>query len=222
MNELKENFQAGNILEMGRLAKDDVTSQALLEVWAYWNAARGGRFAPALKAFRLDELSPRIVPYMAVIDFIGSEPDFLYRLFGTRMVDIVGREMTGKRLIADGVRQYGAVNAEIFPTVIAEKGPVWTRSKWKSERGLVFDTITVRLPLSENGTDVTGGVMALQFTDRLGEDSSKDMVARDSGGAGQAMGPPASFHAPMPPPRWLTPVKPASFNAFRASAERSP
>ncbi len=169
MPEMHEKYQAGRILESERLDLDRIQSGVLSDVWRYWDEKRGANFAPSLKEFRIDELPTPIVPYTIVVDFLGPELDFYYRFFGTRMVEIVGRELTGKTLIADGLLEYGILNAQMFPIVIAERRPICTHRKWVSPKKRIFDTITIRLPLSDNGTDVTNGVTALQFTDKSAE-----------------------------------------------------
>ena len=100
---------------------------------------------------------------MAVVDFIGPPLDFYYRFFGTRMVEIAGQELTGRRYHADKITGYGFVNAEIFPIMIESRRPVCSRTRWVSVRGFDITTTTVRLPLSEDGETITGGVTANSF-----------------------------------------------------------
>lgn len=172
MVNINDNFRAGKVLASDRLSPDKIESALLLSVLSYWDDKRGEKFAPSLREFQLMDLPPPIIPYMTVIDFLGPDLDFFYRFFGTRMVEIVGRELTGKSLMADGVLEYGVLNARAFPIMIEERNPLCTRTKWVSQKELEFDTVTIRLPLSDNGNDVTGGVMALQFADRSAERES--------------------------------------------------
>ena len=101
-----------------------------------------------------DPLAPRAV---------GDPPDHYYRFFGTGMVEIAGQDLTGRRYYADNISGYGFVNAELLPIMAERRAPVWTRVQWVSENGREMTTISVRLPLSEDGESVTGAVTANRF-----------------------------------------------------------
>jgi len=100
---------------------------------------------------------------MAIVDFVGPPLDYYYRFFGSHMVEISGLELTGKRYYADNVEGYGFVNAKIFPIMIEERRPVVHRMTWISVKQLLYATTTVRLPLSADGQNVTGGVTVNQY-----------------------------------------------------------
>ena len=135
----------------------------LLAVLDYWNETRGPRIAPTVREFRLERLPSDIIPCTAVVDFVGERPDFRYRFFGSYMVEIAGEELTGKSYYADNVKSFGFVNAEIFPLMIEERTPLYTRTRWVSVNGLKFTTSTLRLPLSDDGQAITGGVALDRF-----------------------------------------------------------
>ena len=89
--------------------------------------------------------------------------DIYYRFFGTQMVEIAGQELTGRRYYADKITGYGFVNAEIFPIMIEKRMPIFSRTQWISVQDLEVTTTTVRLPLSEDGETITGGITANSF-----------------------------------------------------------
>ena len=163
MYSFAEDLKIATIIETVRLDIDAVEFPALVEVYRHWDSVRGGKFAPSLKEFRLEDLAPAIIPSMAVVDFIGPPLDFLYRFFGSQMVVVSGMELTGKRYFADKVEGYGFVNAKLFPVMIEERRPIVTRTKWISVKSLHYATTTVRLPLSADGENVTGGVTINQY-----------------------------------------------------------
>ncbi len=163
MYRFTDDLKAASILETTRVGVTEIDVPALTEVYDYWRQVRGAKFAPSLREFKLDELPPAIVPSMAVVDFQGPPLDYFYRFFGSKMVEISGMELTGKRYYADNVQGYGFVNAEVFPIMIEERQPIVTRTKWVSVKALLFITTTIRLPLSADGETVTGGVTANQF-----------------------------------------------------------
>lgn len=89
-------------------------------------AACGGRI-PHRDAFRPTELVP-ILPSLAVVEVLQDGTAFRYRLVGSRIVQIAGRNATGLMLDGD---LYGAeLSRMISPylSVVRARAPVQTRS----------------------------------------------------------------------------------------------
>ncbi|MBO6948011.1 MAG: hypothetical protein JJ855_08525 [Rhodospirillales bacterium] len=145
------------------IALDDIAYLPIMAAYRYWDEQRGGNFAPPRRSFRLEELPPRLIPYMAMIDFLGPPLDFYYRFFGGAMAEVSGRELTGKTYYADKIEGYGFVNARLFPILIERKTPMVHRTTWESVRGLRLVTVTLRLPLSNDGMNVDGAVTANSY-----------------------------------------------------------
>lgn len=160
----RDDFRVAYIVGSDFLEPADLADPDLLAVLDYWEQARNGRVGPARREFRLEQLPPALIPAMAVVDFLGPPLDFYYRFFGTRMVEIAGQELTGKRYYADHVVGYGFVNAKLFPVMIERRAPVVSRTRWVSVSGREITTLSLRLPLSEDGRAISGGVTANRFT----------------------------------------------------------
>tara|TARA_R110002124_G_scaffold9429_4_gene48249 strand:+ start:1330 stop:1836 length:507 start_codon:yes stop_codon:yes gene_type:complete len=158
-----DDFKVSRIVKSDFMDIGDLDVPGLLKAHGYWDKVRADRVGPTRREFRLEALPAEIIPCMAVVDFIGPPLDFYYRFFGTRMVEIAGQELTGRRYHADKITGYGFVNAEIFPIMIEKRRPVCSRTQWVSVRGFDITTTTVRLPLSEYGETITGGVTANSF-----------------------------------------------------------
>lgn len=158
-----DDYKVARIVISEFMEVADLAVPGLVKVHGYWDRVRDGRIAPPLREFRLEVLPPEVIPCMAVVDFLGPPLDFYYRFFGSRMVEIAGQELTGRRYYADKITGYGFVNAEIFPIMIERRAPVCSRTLWVSVKGLEITTTTVRLPLSEDGSAITGGVTANDF-----------------------------------------------------------
>ncbi|MEQ8504690.1 MAG: hypothetical protein RIB80_05140 [Rhodospirillales bacterium] len=141
----------------------DLTDPGLKTAFDYWNEVRRSSVAPPIRDFRLERLPMDILPSTAVVDFLGPPFDFRYRFFGTQMVEIAGQELTGKRYLADEIKGFGFVNAEVLPVMVERRTPVYSGTRWVSVKGLMFKTITVRLPLSEDGDAITGAVVIDRF-----------------------------------------------------------
>jgi hypothetical protein len=158
-----DDFKAARIVKSDFMDIADLDVPGLLKARDYWDDVRAGKVGPPRNKFRLEALPNDVIPCMAVVDFTGPPLDYHYRFFGTRMVDIAGQELTGRRYYADNIKGYGFVNAELFPIMIEKRKPICSRTQWVSVRGVDITTTTVRLPLSEDGQTVTGGVTANNF-----------------------------------------------------------
>lgn len=151
------------LIETEEIAHADIRGLPIEAAFAYWEAQRGEKIAPSRRDFRLDDLPPALIPCLAMIDFVGPPLDFYYRFFGSRMVDVAGRELTGKTYYADDVKGYGFANAKLLPLMIEKRRPLFHRVTWESDRGSRFVTTTARLPLSEDGETITGAVTANDY-----------------------------------------------------------
>lgn len=152
-----------HIVGTTEIGREDIAALDIDAVCRQWDRVRGECFAPTLRAFRLDELPPALVPRMAIVDFVGPPLDYFYRFFGTGMTEIAGQELTGKTYYADKIEGYGFVNAKLFPVLIETKSPMFHQITWESVKGLLFVTTTARLPLSNDGSQVTGAITANVF-----------------------------------------------------------
>lgn len=151
------------IVESNEIELDDITGLPIMAAYKYWDDLRNGAIGPSRKDFRLEELPPKLIPCMAMVDFIGPPLDYYYRFFGTAMVDASGRELTGKCYYADNIEGYGFVNARLFPILIERKKPMVHRTNWESVKRLQLQTTSLRLPLSTDGVTVNGAVTANDY-----------------------------------------------------------
>jgi hypothetical protein len=126
---------------------------SLNELYAYWDRKRGERPAPT----RAD-IDPVDIPHLLSNIFIcqvAHEPrDYIIRLFGTALVEGLGRDLTGKRY------------SEIFPAdvvarihldydAVVEKCAAVTARKdasWSDKSHLHYELLL--LPLSDDGKTV--------------------------------------------------------------------
>jgi hypothetical protein len=79
------------------------------EVFAAWQRICGDRAMPLWLDFHLDEISPKALPWCAVVDVTYDPLDFIYRFYGTRRRQMQGSEYTGRSV------------KEIQPPKFAEK-----------------------------------------------------------------------------------------------------
>ena len=137
----------------GRAFRAQLVAQGQRELFDYWVRSAGSRRMPARSD--LDPFSvPKLLPYIGLIDVAGGVAHASFRLAGTRLHDVYGAEITGKRL------------DEVFSGPAAE---YWRRIHGRVvERGLPLHGVVrgpaagrdhivlfwLRLPLSEDGSRV--------------------------------------------------------------------
>lgn len=158
-----DNLRGAKTLENLTVDIADIDSPLIQGACAHWNHVRGDKFAPTLAEFKLDDLAPSIIPYITIADFEGPPFDYRYRFFGTKVVEIAGMELTGKRYYADSIEGFGFANAQAFPVMIETRKPAATRTVWLSVKSLRYTATTLRLPLSADSKTVTGGVTVYHF-----------------------------------------------------------
>ena len=67
----------------------------LVPLYRYWDQKRGGRRMPRRADIDPAELVP-FLPALMIVDVVGDERRYVYRLVGTREVDARGRDPTGR------------------------------------------------------------------------------------------------------------------------------
>jgi hypothetical protein len=123
------------------------------ELFDYWHQSAGGRRMPARSD--LDPLKvPKLLPSIGLIDVREGLDQASFRLAGTRLHEIYGQEITGKRAgeVFSGEaseywrRVHGRVVARGLPLHGVVRGPAQDR-----DHVVLF---WLRLPLSEDGGQV--------------------------------------------------------------------
>lgn len=146
--------------DLSEIPEADIAGESIEAVISYWRSIKGELVAPSRRAFKVDELPAKIIPSVAVIEFVDEPMDFLYRFFGTHLVHVAGMELTGKKYYADNIVGFGAINETLVPELISRRAPMFHHFKWRSTRGVSYESKAVRLPLSDDGEKITGMVTA--------------------------------------------------------------
>lgn len=129
----------------------------LLEMYAYWQRKRGGRAMPARADLDPAEIK-RLLPGMLLVDISrapGGAVDFVYRLVGTREVEMRGHDPTGKR-VADAY--YGSSADSVtgcYWRVAESRRPFLDDDCFHLPGQEWSPSATIYLPLSDDGVDVT-------------------------------------------------------------------
>jgi hypothetical protein len=123
----------------------------LEDLFAYWNLKRGNRPAPSRRDLDPRDIA-RLLPCLHLIDVEREPLRFRHRLVGSELIDILGRNVTGK-YVGDGL--YGRAAGEIFDTMktlTTQLRPFRRRARLEWHRADRLTMEALELPLvDENG-----------------------------------------------------------------------
>jgi hypothetical protein len=134
----------------GRAFRTQLVMQGQRELFDYWLRSAGGRRMPARSD--LDPLKvPKLLPYIGLIDVRDGVDDASFRLAGTRLHDIYGQEITGKRAGEVFSGEQADYWRRIHASVAGKGSPLHgvVRGPAKGRDHIVL--FWLRLPLSEDG-----------------------------------------------------------------------
>ena len=134
----------------GRAFRAQLVMQGQRELFDYWLRSAGVRPMPARSD--LDPLKvPRLLPYIGLIDLKNGLDDASFRLAGTRLHDIYGQEITGKRACevfsGEQADYWRRVHQGLVAKGVPRSGVVRGPAKGRDHIVLFW----LRLPLSEDG-----------------------------------------------------------------------
>jgi len=144
----------------------DPEAEAIQSFAELWHSKCGDDSLPARSDFPAEELRPWM-GNLILMDVVDDGRDFRYRLVGTDIVRIVGRDLTGRRVSEcdyEGGRDHVLSS---FNLPIEKRCPVFRRGRvtWRSRKSYL-DYESVHCPLRTTGAaiDMTIGVQI--YTDR--------------------------------------------------------
>lgn len=134
----------------GRAFRAQLVMQGQRELFDYWLGSAGGRRMPArsdLDPFKV----PRLLPHIGLIDVKDGIDQASFRLAGTRLHDIYGQEITGKRAGEVFCGDQADYWRRIHTGLVTRGGPLSgvVRGPAKGRDHIVL--FWLRLPLSEDG-----------------------------------------------------------------------
>lgn len=143
-------------------------NERLQFLYDYWNDKKYARKAPA--RCDIDPLDfVEILPNILMYDVLREPLDFRMRLFGTRLVSVSGRELTGKMLSEifpnDAEGKFRKELTEICETF--EPSLACYDGRWMSKDFVSYERLI--LPLSEDNIDVNI-LLGCVIYDKISED----------------------------------------------------
>lgn len=123
------------------------------ELFDYWLEISGNRAVPARADFNPIRV-PHLLPQLGIIDLRGGFDDGRFRLAGTRLRDVYGREITGLRMsevfAGDHAAPWRHIHTRIAAEAVSAHGLVHGPTAGRDHIVLFW----LRLPLSDDGIHV--------------------------------------------------------------------
>ena len=135
----------------------------LEDLFAYWNLKRGTRPAPSRRDLDPREIA-RLLPFLHLIDVEPAPLRFRHRLVGSELIDIMGRDVSGK-YVGDGL--YGPAADEILDTMktlTKQARPYRRRSRLEWHRSDWLTMEALELPLIDDNGEVNMILCGRNFT----------------------------------------------------------
>lgn len=149
------------------LSPENIQSRKLTELYEYWQRKHP---APDLLPGRaqMDPLEiPALLPWLMLLD-VGKRPeDIRYRLIGTRVVERIGKDLTG-RCVGEGY--WGDQSREILERywkVVRTRVPEFSVRRVKGADGNWHDYEFLLLPLAADGVSVDMLLAGVGFLDAM-------------------------------------------------------
>ncbi|MBL8837072.1 MAG: PAS domain-containing protein [Alphaproteobacteria bacterium] len=121
-------------------------------LYDYWAGRRGGRAMPG--RVDLDPIDvPALLPYVFMVDTPPSGP-MTYRVFGTALVALFGRELTGRPVGEGAQPEHAPEVLARYARIVAERRPFYHRARLFEQSNDFTDIERVILPLSADGIEV--------------------------------------------------------------------
>lgn len=133
------------------------------DVYVNQDNVRKKTIAPKLSDFKFYEHHPDVIGSMVMVDILSSELDYKYRFYGTQLVNITGKELTGKSVGADLNDDDAVLNSNVIQSIMKTKAPSLMRSQAASVSGKEYTKTTLYLPISQDGKSVFGIVCIKTF-----------------------------------------------------------
>jgi len=125
----------------------------LASAFDYWNTAREGKFAAIKIDFDISDLPFETIPYCMMVDVHSDGPEFIYRYWGTKCVDITKQEMTGKNVREVKPKAVSDENYNSYCVAYEKKAPLVFSKTHAKTFLLDSDDLFLRVPLTTNGVD---------------------------------------------------------------------
>lgn len=127
------------------------------ELFEYWKLRSGRNSMPARHDFRPEDV-PGILKHVGLIDVVhrADRLNFRYRLVGTRMNFIFGRDFTGTWLAESKTGAYRDFLYDLYAEAVVKQRPVYSHTdfQYQDDRHLSVKRLILPMSSDENAVDM--------------------------------------------------------------------
>ncbi|HXY98999.1 MAG TPA: PAS domain-containing protein [Stellaceae bacterium] len=143
------------------MEREDIESDLLRRLYAYWQGKRAGRLLPARAA-----LDPADFAYalanVALVDVLRDPPRFYFRVVGTEIARRDGTDLTGKYVDDHPLPEYRALLRQVYSDVVAAGRPtVFRRDRLMDDKPRQYEVLY--LPLAADGASIDMLLVGIDF-----------------------------------------------------------
>ncbi len=149
-----------------------IRSTRLRELYAYWRSKAENRKIPARADIDPSEI-PGLLPYLCLIDVIGNPAAFRYRLVGTKVVDLRGKDVTGRWVDNDLYPKNLRDVAAMMSSALEARAPVVGHNRFWAPGRIWRKVEWLNLPLSTDGEWIDMLLMGFVEMDASGDASEQ-------------------------------------------------
>ena len=132
----------------------DRSSDAIKRMYGYWRSKCEGDRLPVRRAIDPVEI-PRFLPQITIVEVVPDARRYVYRLVGTKEVEIRGRDPTGKSVLEGFFGPSLDDALSCYDTVVRTRRPHYDDTPYITPDGRFSDDETLFLPLSEDGEHIS-------------------------------------------------------------------
>jgi len=133
----------------------EMPDTAVSTPYAEWINWCDGRTMPPWSCVDMMSIPPQLLPHTTVVDVIAQPLDFVYRFWGTGLVNLHSKEMTGLSVSELVPAEVAQVARQGFVKVTERAVPVLFVHKYSDGEGSLLTDFIIRLPISDDGKQVT-------------------------------------------------------------------
>jgi hypothetical protein len=119
-----------------------------------WDRIRGGRTLPARADFDPQQVPCDLLPRIMLVDVLKDPLDFRYRLWGTALRDLHGRELTGHSVRDLQPEPYAELMWQQYVEIVETAAPGLYINHVPGQSKTLHRHAVLRLPFSADGTAV--------------------------------------------------------------------
>jgi hypothetical protein len=126
----------------------------LLTLYSYWDRKRSGRALPDRRDIDPVEIPRPLLPFLFMVELADTPPRWRYRLMGTKMVERLGVDLTGRFHDEALGSKYANYLTQLNSEIRQIRRPLYTESVLKTEDGDTLLTKRMLVPLTAGGDEV--------------------------------------------------------------------